>query len=197
MLCQGERAILETRSVTRASSCSTPIRASSPSLAGWDCSKPWGHVVTPETATAVRTSPRLWLAALIPLALLAALLALIVRTAPADRLRGEGAPPVERLAIERAVLGGDGIAVSVLNDGPDPVTIAQVMVDDAYWAFTSDTGSVPVVLNHLGRTRLAIPYPWVEGEAHLVKLVTLDWHDVRARDSRCGRPLHARTRGIC
>jgi ZIP family zinc transporter len=128
--------------------------------------------VTPETATAVRTSPRLWLAALIPLALLAALVALIVRTGPADRLRGEGAPPVERLAIERAVLGGDGIAVSVLNDGPDPVTIAQVMVDDAYWAFTSDTGSVPVVLNHLGRTRLVIPYPWVEGEAHLVKLVS-------------------------
>ena len=70
-----------------------------------------------------------------PLALLAALIFLIVRTGPAERLRGEGAPPVERLAIERAMLGNDGIVLDVLNDGPDPVTIAQVMVDDAYWAF--------------------------------------------------------------
>jgi zinc transporter ZupT len=57
----------------------------------------------------------------------------------------------------------------VLNDGPDPVTIAQVMVDDAYWAFRAEGGSA---LRHLGRTNLVIPYPWVEGEAHLVKIVT-------------------------
>jgi hypothetical protein len=88
---------------------------------------------------------------------------------PAERLRGEDVPPVERLAIERAVLTNDGIVLHVLNDGPDPVTIAQVTVDDAYWAFTSDKGSV---LSHLGKTRLVIPYPWVVGEAHLVKVVT-------------------------
>ena len=38
---------------------------------------------------------------------------------------------VERLVIDRAVLRADGIHLSVLNDGPDPVTIAQVVVDDA------------------------------------------------------------------
>ena len=27
-------------------------------------------------------------------------------------------------------------------------------------------------LRHLGRTSIAIPYPWVPGEAHLVKLLT-------------------------
>ena len=42
MLCQGERAVLETRSGIRASSCSTRIRASSPSSDGWDFSKPTG-----------------------------------------------------------------------------------------------------------------------------------------------------------
>jgi zinc transporter ZupT len=107
--------------------------------------------------------------ALIPLALLAALIVLIVRTGPAERLRGPGTPPVERLAVERTVLNSDGILLSVLNDGPDPVTIAQVTVDDAYWAFTSESG---LVLRHLERTRLVIPYPWVEGEAHLVKVIT-------------------------
>lgn len=112
---------------------------------------------------------RLWLVALGPLVLLAGLLALIVRATPADTLRGDGAPPVERLSIQRAVLRPDGITLSVLNDGPDEVTIAQVTVDDAYWSFTAERGTV---LKHLGRTTVFIPYPWVEGEAHLVKLVT-------------------------
>jgi ZIP family zinc transporter len=57
----------------------------------------------------------------------------------------------------------------VVNGGPEPVTIAQVTVDDAYWAFTAKDGQT---LRHLGRTTIAIPYPWVAGETHLVKLVT-------------------------
>lgn len=127
------------------------------------------HDAATRAPAARNISTRIWLLALVPLALLAALVALIVRTGPADTLRGEGAPPVERLAIERAVLTNDGIVLHVLNDGPDPVTIAQVTVDDAYWAFESDRGAR---LNHLGKTRLHIPYPWVIGEAHLIKIVT-------------------------
>ena len=124
--------------------------------------------MTPE-ATERRVTAGVWGVALIPLALLAALIFLIVRTGPAERLRGDNVPPVERLAIERAVLTNDGIVLHVLNDGPDPVTIAQVTVDDAYWAFTTENG---LVLSHLGKTRLVIPYPWVTGESHLVKVVT-------------------------
>ena len=115
------------------------------------------------------SAPRLWLAALAPLALLAVLVAVVVKTNPGDRLRGGAVPPVERLSIDRAQLRPDGIVLSVLNDGPDAVTIAQVVVDDAYWAFTASNGTV---LKHLGRTALTIPYPWVEGEAHLIKILT-------------------------
>jgi zinc transporter, ZIP family len=125
--------------------------------------------VKPETLAPSRPSARIWLAALVPLLLLAALVALILKTTPTDTLRGDGAPPVEQLSVQRAVLGPDGIALSVLNDGPDAVTIAQVMVDDAYWAFKADGG---LVLSHLGWTTLNIPYPWVRGEAHVVKIVT-------------------------
>jgi zinc transporter ZupT len=124
--------------------------------------------VIPETSRAAKTLPG-WAVALGPLLLLAALVALIVRTAPADRLRPPDAPPVERLAIERATLGSDGIVLSVLNDGPDAVTIAQVTVDDAFWAFSARGGTT---LGHLGRTSITIPYPWVPGEAHLVKVLT-------------------------
>jgi zinc transporter ZupT len=112
---------------------------------------------------------RSWIVALIPIALLSLLVFVIVRTEPTEKLRGEGVPPVERLAVDRALLTNDGIVLTVLNDGPDPVTIAQVVVDDAFWSFRAEGGTV---LNRLGRTRLVIPYPWVEGEAHAIKLVT-------------------------
>jgi zinc transporter ZupT len=111
----------------------------------------------------------LWLSALLPIVLLAGLIVLLVRAGAPGVVAPEGMPPVERLVIERATLSPGGIDLSVLNDGPDPVTIAQVTVDDAYWAFTAKDGQT---LRHLGRTAISIPYPWVEGEAHLVKLVT-------------------------
>ena len=109
------------------------------------------------------------LLALLPLALLAGLLALIVWSGPADALRGANHPPVERLTFQRVALEPGSIVATVLNDGPDPVAIAQVQVDDAFWTFTADQGQN---LDHLGRTTLRIPYPWVEGEAHVVKLLT-------------------------
>ena len=112
---------------------------------------------------------RIGLLAAIPLVLLALLIAAIIRLQPAEQLRPAGAPPVEKLTISRATLAADGIHLSVLNDGPDPVTIAQVTVDDAYWTFTSKSGTT---LNHLGSTSLHVPYPWVAGEAHLVKVLT-------------------------
>jgi ZIP family zinc transporter len=124
--------------------------------------------VIPDLVVSKRQLPT-WVVVAAPLLLIAALVALIVKTVPLDRLRAPAAPPVERLAIERAVLRPDGIVLSVLNDGPDPVTIAQVTVDDAYWAFTS---AGPTTLTHLGRTSLSIPYPWVEGESHTIKLLT-------------------------
>jgi ZIP family zinc transporter len=114
--------------------------------------------------------PRLWWAmALLPLVLLGGLIVLLIRTGPADALKPAGVPPVERLAVTRVELTPGGIIATVLNDGPDPVTIAQVAVDDAYWQFTAEPNPQ---LAHLRRATLRIPYPWVEGEPHKVKMVT-------------------------
>jgi zinc transporter ZupT len=121
--------------------------------------------VTPENSGA---RPHL-LFALLPIALLGALLAVIVWSGPADAVRGEDHPPVERVTFQRVTLEPGAIVATVLNDGPDEVTIAQVQVDDAFWTFTADAGQT---LGHLGRTTLRIPYPWVEGEAHVVKLLS-------------------------
>ena len=112
---------------------------------------------------------RLWALAALPLVLLGGLLGVLFWSGPLDAVRGEGYPPVEELAFQRVELGPEGIVATVLNDGPDPVTIAQVQVDEAYWSFTAEPGTR---LAHLGRTTLTIPYPWVEGDAHALRLVT-------------------------
>lgn len=116
-----------------------------------------------------RDRVRVWLYAVLPAVLMAALVALVVSRGPGKALMPPGAPPVERLSIQRTTLDARGIHLSIINDGPDPVTIAQVTVDDAFWAFESE-GSSP--LPHLGRATLTIPYPWVSGEAHLIKVIS-------------------------
>ena len=108
-------------------------------------------------------------AALIPLVLLGALIAAIVWSKPADAVRGVNVPPVERLTFQRVTLEPGAIVATVMNDGPDDLTIAQIQVDDAFWTFTTDKGQA---LSHLGRTTLRIPYPWVEGDAHQVRILT-------------------------
>src|SRR5262245_5381066 len=80
-------------------------------------------------------TPRSALFALVPLLLLVGVLALIFATDAG--LGDRAAPPIETLSVQRVRLPEPGrIEVSVVNDGPDPITIAQVFVDDAYWQFT-------------------------------------------------------------
>ena len=110
-----------------------------------------------------------WVIALLPLALLAGLVSFIVWSGPAEAVRGDDYPPIEELTFQRVMLGDAGIIATVLNDGPDPVTIAQVQVDDAYWEFSADPGAE---LGHLDRAVLTIPYPWVQGDTHVVRIVT-------------------------
>jgi len=109
-----------------------------------------------------------WVLALLPLALLAALLWAFVQLDPLRSLTGN-APPLEELTIERFELGSQGITAHVVNGGPDSVTIAQVLVDEAYWDFVL---SPPGPLPRLGRATVQIPYPWMEGEAHEVVLLS-------------------------
>jgi zinc transporter, ZIP family len=109
-----------------------------------------------------------WLLAAVPLLLLGLLLFWLVRSGPAELIQGD-APPVEKLEITRVQLIPGQIELTVVNDGPDAVTIAQVVVDDAFWSFEA---SPTRTLRHLQRTRITIPYPWVQGDTHHVRLLT-------------------------
>jgi zinc transporter ZupT len=105
---------------------------------------------------------------LLPLALLAALSLLVVKGGTLSRL-ARGLPAVEELSFDRVRLTPGHIVVDVVNGGPDPVTVAQVMVDEAYWSHTVTPNRE---VGRLGRARIEIPYPWVEGEPHQIKLIT-------------------------
>ena len=112
---------------------------------------------------------RRWALGLAPLALLGALVAVFLAFDPTGSLR-TAFPPVEELTIERVSLPEPGVMrVHVVNGGPEPVTIAQVMVDEAYWKHEID---VDRTVPRLGRATVTLRYPWVEGEPHEIALVT-------------------------
>jgi zinc transporter, ZIP family len=125
------------------------------------------------TIPAEQPQPTRWsagavLLALLPLLLLGALLAFIVVTGAG--LGARTAPPIEDLTIDRITLPAPNqMVIEVTNGGADPVTIAQVLVDDAYWEFAiSPVATIP----RLGRATLTIPYPWVQDEMHVVQLLS-------------------------
>lgn len=111
----------------------------------------------------------LWIKGLAPLVLVAVLVIAFLRVGPAGVFQA-AFPPVEELTIERVTLPAPGeMRLSVVNGGPSPVTIAQVMVDDAVWAHeVLGDRTIP----RLERRVVRIPYPWVEGEPHHIALLT-------------------------
>ncbi len=117
----------------------------------------------------VSRTPR-WLLGVLPLIALGVLLVVFVATDPLSGLREEF-PAVEELTVERAVLETQprGIVLTVRNGGPDPVDVAQVQVDEAYWNFTI---SPDAHVERLGRATINIAYPWVDGEAHEVVVLS-------------------------
>jgi zinc transporter ZupT len=104
----------------------------------------------------------------IPAALLLAILAVLVFANPLEPFTS-AAPPVEELKVERAVLAPGHIRLTVRADGSEPLRISQVQVDGAYRTFSVDpTGPI----HRLGTAVVDIPYPWIEGEAHHITLLT-------------------------
>lgn len=80
-----------------------------------------------------------------------------------------GAPPVEALTVERTILDQNGLRLLMRGGGSEPMTIAQVQVDAAYWRFTQDP---PGPIARGSTAWIAIPFPWVLAEAHKVTFVT-------------------------
>jgi zinc transporter, ZIP family len=118
------------------------------------------------TWTELRSMPA-WLLGLVPLLLImAAIGAFALLDGPG--LGERRGPPVEELAVERTRLEPGVIELTVRNDGPDAVTIAQAVVNDAFVQFTGAESPI----GRLDTATVRIQQPWVEGEAYEVALLT-------------------------
>lgn len=110
-----------------------------------------------------------WLLALGPLVLLLLLVIAFLALNPLAAFAG-AFPPLEDLTVQQVRFPAeDQIELSVINGGPDPVTIAQVLVDDAYWQYTIDGSGT---LNRLEQTTIYLNYPWVQDEPLPIVLIT-------------------------
>jgi zinc transporter, ZIP family len=118
------------------------------------------------TVRAPRPTGRAWIAALVPLAVLAAaVLALVLLDAPGLERRGV---PAEDLVVDRTELRPGEIELHVRNDGPDAVEIKQAIVNDGFVGFEQDAEEI----GRLAATTVTIDYPWIEGQAYEVALLT-------------------------
>jgi zinc transporter ZupT len=119
-----------------------------------------------EAATARRSRRPPWLAGVAPLAVLAVAIGLFV-VLDAPGLNRIGVPQ-ESLTVERTVLKPGEIRLHVRNDGPDPVRVRQVIVNDGFASFTQTNDDI----GRLGGSEIDVAYPWIEGEDYEVRLLT-------------------------
>jgi zinc transporter ZupT len=108
------------------------------------------------------------LQALLPIVALALMLSVFAFGNPLAMFHAD-VPPVESIHFDRIRVVPEGFLITLTNDGPTPVTISQVQVDDAYWQFEL-TPAKPI--SRLGQASLHIPYAWVRAEPHNITVMT-------------------------
>lgn len=119
-----------------------------------------------------RDLPR-WVTAILPLVLLALLVALFIATNPLGGV--ESGQPLPDLAISYVEIPNSQIIiVNVVNNGPESVTISQVLVDEAYWDFRVEGAGGDATLDAMESARVIIPYHTNQGFDYDITLLTAD-----------------------
>jgi zinc transporter, ZIP family len=109
----------------------------------------------------------LWVLGAVPLAIIVAAIAIFAALG-GPGLGERTGPPVEELAVERTELRPGEIEMTVRNTGPDPVTIGQVFVADAYVDFEASSRE----LGRLESGTLTLDFPWQEGSPYAITILT-------------------------
>src|SRR5215207_1281766 len=104
---------------------------------------------------------RTFLLLLIPVVLLAGVIVLFLSTGGGLDLQSPA--PVENLAIENYVLTRNNIELHVRNTGPEQLTIASVIINEAVMPFTVTPATT---IPRLGRAEIHVNYAWSQGEAY-------------------------------
>lgn len=120
---------------------------------------------SPETKN--RFTFRTFVLLLLPIVLLAGVIFLFLQTGGGLDL--ESPVPIENLTIERYHLERDHIELKVQNTGPETLTVATVIINEAIMPFeVTPSAEIP----RLGRATISVEYAWTEGEAYAVRVFT-------------------------
>src|SRR4030095_5281431 len=117
--------------------------------------------------TTKRFTFRTFILLLIPIILLAGVIALFLYTGGGLRLASP--VPIENLNVEKYILKRNNIDLYIRNTGPQDLTIASVVINDAIIPFTVTPHST---IPRLGRAQIHVNYAWTEGEAYGITIFT-------------------------
>lgn len=122
-----------------------------------------------------------WVAGLV-LAILATVGAVVLmRSYGLDGLLRPQPAPIPEITFERVAFAPGTVTLSVRNTGPEELSVAQILVDEAYRVFSADSAGP---LDRLESTRIQVPYPWIAGEPLTIAVVdstgTTHEHEVEA-----------------
>jgi zinc transporter ZupT len=122
-----------------------------------------------------------WVAGLVLAVLVTVGAMVVMRSYGLDGLLRPQPAPIPELTFERVTFAPGTVTLSVRNTGPEELTVAQVLVDEAYRVFNTDAAGP---LGRLESTRIQVPYPWIAGEPLAIAVVdstgTTHKHDVEA-----------------
>lgn len=122
---------------------------------------------TPRPGGRPRFGLRVILAGLLPLVVIGAMAAWFIGGG-GYRL-GLTSPPIEKIAIERVVFRPQEVVLHVRNEGPGPLTVGQVFVNDAIWDFSIAPGRR---LDRLQSATISLPFDWFEAEPYKFDVVS-------------------------
>jgi zinc transporter ZupT len=131
-----------------------------------------GGVAAEDERTQPLGLPR-WVSALLPIVLLVLVLGVFAFTSPLAGVQS-GAPLPDVTVTHTTLPSDDTVVLHVTNNGPESVTISQVLVNEAYWNFRVEGAGGDQTLTPMESAQIVIPYHWNPGWDLEVALVLSD-----------------------
>ncbi|WP_440009265.1 ZIP family metal transporter [Halomicrococcus sp. SG-WS-1] len=114
-----------------------------------------------------------WVSALLPIVLLVLVLGVFAFTSPLAGVQS-GAPLPDVTVTHTTLPSDETVVLHVTNNGPESVTISQILVDEAYWDFRVEGAGGDRTLAPMESAQVVIPYHWNPGWDLEVALVLSD-----------------------
>ncbi|MBD1371737.1 metal transporter [Hazenella sp. IB182357] len=114
----------------------------------------------------MHTQTKKWFYGILPILLLA--VAIFGMFQGIDKVLTRSDIPLEELTFDRVWAEEGKIHATVTNTGADPLTIAQLTLNDAIWEFETTKEQ----LNRFDSAEITVPIHWVEGEPYDVTIIT-------------------------